>query len=549
MATSFGINPAPYRTGLGDIRSDALQWFGSRPYDMGKETEGFETGRELSMNDDTGSPAGGAADVPRNDEIAPHFAYTDLREWIEQARALGEIREVKGANWEEEIGMAAEVVLHDENAPCVIFDEVPGYPKGFRVLTNFFGGRRKNMTLGFPAGLTKLELTDAFRENFVTDLKQVPFKEVTKGPILENVITGDDIDVTMFPTPKWHEHDGGRYIGTGSFNVTRDPEEDWINVGTYRVMIHDEKSVGFYISPGKHGRIHRDKYEARGEPMPVAIVLGGDPLTFLMGCSEMPYGVCEYDIVGGFRDRPVEVIRGRITGLPIPANAEIVLEGYVQPGNVRPEGPCGEWTGYYASDIRDEPVLDIQAIYHRNDPILLGCPPQRPPDELARYRAVTRSALLRDNIARAGVPDVTAAWAHEVGTARLLLGVSIKQRYPGHASQAGHVASQCHVGAYAGRYVIVVDEDIDVSSLDELIWAMLTRSDPATSIDIINHAWSTPLDPRISPEEKAKGNFTNSRAIIDACRPWHWKDKFPRVNMPSPELRKKAREKFGYLLE
>jgi len=127
--------------------------------------------------------------------------------------------------------------------------------------------------------------------------------------------------------------------------------------------------------------------------------------------------------------------------------------------------------------------------------------------------------------------------------------VSIKQRYPGHATQAGHVASQCHVGAYAGRYVIVVDEDIDVSSLDELIWAMLTRSDPATSIDIIKHAWSTPLDPRISPEEKDKGNFTNSRAIINACRPWHWRDKFPKVNMPSPELRRLSREKFGYLLD
>jgi 3-polyprenyl-4-hydroxybenzoate decarboxylase len=88
-----------------------------------------------------------------------------------------------------------------------------------------------------------------------------------------------------------------------------------------------------------------------------------------------------------------------------------------------------------------------------------------------------------------------------------------------------------------------------VSNLDELIWAMLTRSDPATSIDIVHNAWSTPLDPRISPEEKAKGNFTNSRAIIDACRPFYWRDKFPVVNAPSPATMKKAREKFGYLLE
>ena len=149
---------------------------------------------------------------------------------------------------------------------------------------------------------------------------------------------------------------------------------------------------------------------------------------------------------------------------------------------------------------------------------------------------------MRENIVKAGVPDVTAAWAHEVGTARLLLGVAIKQRYPGHAKQAGHVAAMCHSGAYAGRYVIVVDDDIDVSNLEELIWAMLTRSDPATSIDIIRNAWRTPLDPRIEPERKAKGDFTNSRAIIDACRPWHWRDKFPKVNAPTPEQAKLARQ-------
>jgi 4-hydroxy-3-polyprenylbenzoate decarboxylase len=292
----------------------------------------------------------------------------------------------------------------------------------------------------------------------------------------------------------------------------------------------------------------RDKYEASGEPMPVVIVVGGDPLSFLMGCSEVPYGVSELDIIGGIRGEPVDVIKGQVTGLPIPANAEIAIEGFVQPGNLRAEGPFGEWTGYYASDVRDEPVLDIKAIYHRNDPILLGCPPLRPPDEICRYRAIMRSALLRENIIQAGVPDVTAAWAHETGNSRLLLAVSIKQRYPGHAAQAGHIAAMCHVGAYCGRYVVVVDDDIDVSDLEELMWAVVSRSDPATSIDIINNAWSTPLDPRLDPKKREQGDYSNSRAIIDACRPWHWRKEFPKVNMPSPELAKRAHEKFGYLL-
>ena len=105
------------------------------------------------------------------------------------------------------------------------------------------------------------------------------------------------------------------------------------------------------------------------------------------------------------------------------------------------------------------------------------------------------------------------------------------------------------MGAYAGKYVIVTDEDIDVSNLEELIWAMLTRSEPSESIEIIRGAWSTHLDPRISPEDKAKGNLTNSRAIIDACRPFHWKDEFPKVNAPSPALAKESREKWGYLCD
>jgi 4-hydroxy-3-polyprenylbenzoate decarboxylase len=405
-----------------------------------------------------------------------------------------------------------------------------------------------NMTLGFPTELSRVELSDAFLRAY-QEAKPIPYEFVKEGPILENVKMGNDVNVLSFPTPRWHELDGGRYIGTGSYDITQDPDEGWVNVGTYRVMIHDEKSVGIYISPGKHGRVHRDKYMARNQPMPVAVVVGGDPLLYLMACNEVPYGISEYDIAGGLRKNPCPVIRGEVTGLPIPANAEIVLEGFVDPKKRRREGPFGEWTGYYGSDVRDEPVLDVKAIYYRDDPIILGCPPQIPPDEIARYRSVIRSGLLKQELEKAGLSGIKATWAHEVGNTRMLLAIAIEQRYAGHAIQVGHVASQCHVGAYAGRYVIVVDDDIDVSNLEELIWAMVSRSDPATSIDIIHNAWSTALDPRIHPDDKAKGKLTNSRAIIDATRPYEWRDRFPVVNMPSLETKRKAREKFSYLLE
>lgn len=475
------------------------------------------------------------------------FRYTDLRTWIEEARKLDEVRDVEGATWQEDIGMATELLHHSDPAPVAIFDSIPGYPKGHRVLTNFFGGRRRNMTLGFPPELSKVELSNEFIKAFQA-AKPLPYEFVDDAPILENVKTGDDVNVLEFPTPLWHEDDGGRYIGTGTYDITRDPDEGWINLGTYRVMVQDEKTVGFYISPGKHGRVHRDKWLARGEPMPACIVVGGDPLLYLMACSEVPYGISEYDLAGGLRGKPYQVVKGKFTGLPIPANAEIVLEGFVHPTRRMEEGPFGEWTGYYASGHREEPVLEIKAIYHRNNPILLGCPPNRPPDEIARYRAVIRSGLLKQQLQAAGIPGIKAVWADEVGSSRMLVSVAIEQRFPGHATQVGHVASQCHVGAYLGKYVVVVDDDIDVSNLEEVMWAMISRSDPATSIDIIHNAWSTPLDPRIPPHDRERGQFTNSRAIIDACRPFAWRDQFPKVNAPSPEFAKRTREKWGHLL-
>src|ERR1700757_3623962 len=192
-----------------------------------------------SNSDGMGNSIGGAASGASIAELRPALAYRDLREWLEQARKLGEVREANGLSWEKDIGMASEVILHDENAPCVLFGDVPGTLKGSKVLVNFFGGQRQRMTLGFPGHLTKLELSEAFRTHYMADLKRIPPRYVNDGPVFENAITGDAIDVTIFPTPKWHEADGGRYIGTGSFNVTRDPEEGWFNCGTYRVMIHD----------------------------------------------------------------------------------------------------------------------------------------------------------------------------------------------------------------------------------------------------------------------------------------------------------------------
>ena len=494
------------------------------------------------MEDKSKHRAGAATNV------GMRFAYDDLRTWLAEAERLGEVKTVRGAGWAEEIGMATELVSHSDKAPAVVFDDIPGVAKGFRVLANIFGGKRKNMTLGFPTELDKVALSEAFSNAWDTD-RLIPPVFVDSGPIFDNVLTGADVDIEIFPTPKWHEGDGGRYIGTGSYNVTQDPDDGSLNLGTYRIMLHDKTHVTYNAAPGKHGRIHHQKYARRGEKMPVALVLGGDPLTFLLGGTEVPDRVSEYDVAGGLRGKPLELVRGRHTGLPFPANAEIVLEGFVHPETVVPEGPFGDWTGTYTEPGRKRPLCEITAIYFRDAPILLGFVPQSLPDEYSRYRAITRSALLKRNIEAAGVPDVKAVWAHECGGSRLLYGVAISQRYDGHAVQAGHIASQCHVGAYGNRWVIVVDDDIDVSNLDELMWAALTRADPVKDVDFIRGGWNSPADPLVSPADRAQGRTTNTRMIINACRPFSWRDEFVAAVKPSEEMARRAREKFGWLLD
>ncbi|MBI4317377.1 MAG: UbiD family decarboxylase [Chloroflexi bacterium] len=473
------------------------------------------------------------------------MTYRDLRDWLEQVEGFGELRVARGAHWDVELGAVTELVHHRmRRGPAVLFDDIVDYPSGYRVLVNCLASpRRVALTLGLPPASSEGELVKLWQEKSKS-YRPVPPVFVKDGPVMENVQTGHDIDLWKFPTPRWHELDGGRYIGTGSVDISRDPDSGVVNLGTYRVMVVDRNHLGFYISPGKHGRIHRDKFFERDEPMPVAMSFGHDPLIFLVGSMEVPNDVCEYDYAGWLKGEPLEVIRGEFTGLPLPARGEIVVEGIAYPDKRAVEGPFGEWTGYYASGSREEPVVEVKAVYHRSNPIIVGLPPTKPPGENCYYRAVLRSAAVEEELAKAGVPDVAGVWCHEAGGTRLLIVVAIHQRYPGHARQAGMIASFCHAGHYMGRYVIVVDEDIDITNLDDVMWAMCTRSEPSDSIEIVRRALSSPLDPMIPPGNPA----FNSRAIIDACRPYEWRDKFPPVAECSRDLVQKTREKWEGLL-
>ena len=470
------------------------------------------------------------------------MGYQDLRGWLSEVEALSQLKKIHGASWDLEMGAITELIYHEGKGtpPAVLFDKVPGYPDAFRTLFGMTCSvERMALTLGLPTVKNGIDLVKAYRDR-LKDFKPIAPKTVSHGKILENVDRGEDVNVLKFPVPQVHELDGGRYIGTGCLIITRDPDEGWINFGTYRVMVHDEKSVAFYISPGKHGNLQRQKYFDRKEPCPVVVCVGQDPLLFLASGNEVAYGLSEYDYAGGFKGEPIEVVLGEYTGIPIPAAAEIALEGDAVFDDLREEGPFGEWTGYYASGGRPEPVIRVKNVYYRNNPILCCARPGRPPSDYSFSKCVVKSAMIWDELEKAGVPNVRGVWCHEAGGGRMFNIVSIRQSYPGHSKQAGMVASQCHAGAYLGRFVVVVDEDIDPSNTFDVLWAMASRVDPEQSIEIIRRCWSGPLDPCVP---KGKKGY-NSRAILDACRPYEWKDDFPKVVASSPSLREATLKKW-----
>jgi len=474
------------------------------------------------------------------------MAYQDLRGWLSEVEKLGQLRRIHGAHWRLEMGAITEVLYRrgPYPPPAILFDQIPGYPEDSQVLFGMICSvERMALTLGLPSVENGIALVRAYREK-LKHFTPIPPRTVKSGPILENVDRGRDVNLLKFPVPLMHEQDGGRYIGTGCLVVIRDPDEGWVNLGTYRGMVQDPTTVSLYISPGKHGRILRQKYFDQGKSCPVAVVVGQDPLLFLASGNEVEYGLSEYAYAGGFKGEPIEVIEAPETGLPIPAHAEIVYEGEMSPGDSMEEGPFGEWTGYYASGERGEPVIRIKAVYHRDHPILTCARPSRPPSDYSFAKGVVKSAMIWEELEKMGIPNVKGVWCHEAGGGRLLNIVSIRQAYAGHAKQTLLAAAGCHAGAYLGRYVIVVDDDIDPSNTFDVLWGVATRTDPERSIDIVRRTWSGPLDPAIRPGQKG----FNSRCLIDATRPWEWRDEFPPVAESDPKLLDETFEKWRRVL-
>jgi len=471
----------------------------------------------------------------------------DLREWLNIVEQKGELKTIEGADWNLEIGAISELQRRMEDPPVFLFDKIKDYPTGYRVITgSLLTPSRLGLTFGLPTSYSKEELVKELKERarrWEKEARGNKFEPdvVNEGPVKENVYRNGDIDLLKFPVPFWHEYDGGRYIGTGCAVITKDPDTGWVNLGTYRIMIHDRKTVTINIAVGHHGRIHLQKWHERGKACPIAISLGHDPLIFAVSALEVPLGVSEYNYAGAVKEEPIKVIKGEITGLPIPANSEIAIEGWIPLNEVRDEGPFGEWRGYYSNQVKN-PIINVKALYHRNNPIILGSPPGRPVNDFTLLKLILRSAMLHNALEDAGVPDVTGVWTPTPGDGRLLRVVSIKQRYPGHAKQAGALTAQLGVGGYEARYVIVVDDDVNIYDINDVLWAVCTRADPEKGIDILRRTWGDKTD-QIHYYDPTNPGLT-SIAIIDATRPYEHIDRVPKVCGTSRELLDKVKDKF-----
>ena len=470
----------------------------------------------------------------------------DLREWIRRVDELGELTRVKGADPDTEIGALVDVYQWDMETPALLFEHIKGHSTSHRVLANAFTSmKRIALSLNMPATLSRQEFVALWRKR-MRELEPLAPTRVASGPVLENIMRGDDVDLTCFPAPQWHPHDGRGYLGTGDIVVTRDPETGWVNCGTYRVQVHDKKTAGIMIAPGKHGAMIRDKYWSKGLSCPVAVSLGHDPLLLMVGGIEIDYGVCEYDVAGGIRGAPIPVIEAPYTGLPVPATAEIVLEGEIPPNVTHKEGPFGEWTGYYAGGVREMPVIDVKSIIFRNDPIVLACIPGKPPSDNTFFRSPLRGALIWEQLEKSGIPGIVGAWSHEAGGARFLNVIAIKQLYPGHSRQVGLAAASCPAGVQANRIVVVVDDDIDPTDTNEVLWALTTRADMVNDVEVIKRCRTTGPDPMAYAGD---GNVPcyNNRMIIDACRPYDRLSTFPETGRITHEAARAVRARWPEL--
>ena len=453
----------------------------------------------------------------------------DLRGWIETCEKEGEVHWIKAeVDWNLEMSHIARL-NESKKGPALIFEKVKGYD--IPVLASAFTTpKRLAITLGLPTSYSMCDMARAWMEKTSKGELVKPVEVKNNIPVMEEIVEGDKINLFDFPAPQIYPQDGGRYIGTTSYLVTEDPDSGWTNLGTYRKQILDEKSVGIQILPGKHAEFHVKKYEKMGKKVPAAAVIGCDPLHFIVSSTMVSADVDEYDVIGALRGEPVEIFRSDLTGLKLPANAEVILEGEIDPTDLRPEGPLGEYTGYYSGKAKwglPKLWLNVKRILRRRKPIYHMTTVGPPVGEHHMIQALNRTATLWSDLEDMHIPGIKSVYCPYEATGRFWAIVSVKTMYPGHSNHVGNAVIATTTGHYGLKGVIVVDEDIPADDLTGVWWSLSVRYDPLRSTDIIKRGRSTILDPSLPIDARE----IVSRIIMDATTPYEWKEKPIKITL------------------
>jgi phenylphosphate carboxylase beta subunit len=461
-----------------------------------------------------------------------------IRDFIKQAESEGMLQRIKAeVDWDLELSHIAKL-NEEKKGPALLFENVKDYDSP--VLTSVCTTtERLSLIMGMPKDSTLVDLMRHWVEKGET---KVPPKLVDTGPCKENKMMADEVDLFKFPVPKFFPMDGGRFFGTAHFVVTKDPESGWVNLGTYRLQLLDKNHLGTQFIKGKHSDIMLKKYQAMGKPMPVAVVVGCDPLLFLMGAARLSAFQSEYDLAGSIRGGGIEVVKCETNDLIVPATSEIVVEGEVDADKFMDEGPFGEYTGYY-SGVGTDPrnYIKVSCVTHRNNPVFMATTVGRAVTDTHMTMALTYGSTLWQQLVAMKIPGIKAIYCPPEGSGRFLAIISVKQMYPGHADQVLTAAISTEMGAYGLKTVIVVDDDIDPWDISRVMYALSFRFQP-NRCQVIKRGRSTPLDPSLPIHARE----ITGRLLLDATIPYDWKEKPIPIEL-DPDVVKKAEARWSEL--
>ena len=421
------------------------------------------------------------------------MSYRDLREFISTLEGRGELVRVRAAvSPDLEMTEIVDRTVRS-GGPAIVFENVVGHD--MPVAINLFGTHRRvawalgvedaeeiagrvrgllSMAQDPPGGL----LDKVAAAGQLLGLARSQPRVIGSGPCQQVVATGDDVDIEALPALRCWPGDAGRFI-TLPLVISKDPETGRRNVGTYRMQIYDRATAGMHWQSHKVGARHFRSGERRGdERLEVAVALGGDPTTVWTGALALPPDVDEFAVSGIIRGTPVELVRCRTVDIEVPAHSEIVLEGYVIPGEYRTEGPFGDHTGYY-SLAEQYPVFHVTAVTRRRDPIYPATVVGRPPmEDFYMGKAAERILLPALQLT---LPEVVDINMPAEGVFHNLLIVAIRKEYRGHARKVMNALWGLGLLSLT-KTIIVVDADVNVHDPSEVAWRVTANINPATDL-------------------------------------------------------------------